>query len=389
LIYALLALGVFLTFRILNFADLTVDATFTTGAGTCAILIFNGFNPWLAVAAGTAAGALGGGITAFLHLACKIDPLLASILTMLGLYSVNLRIMGRANVSLLGATNVFSPLEDRRLMGSVTSVVALAIFVLIFKFLMDWFLSVDFGLAVMATGDNPAMAASFGVSAARTKTVGLMVANGLTGLCGALMAQYQGFADISGGTGLILVGLASVILGNAVLGTRFMFLMTLGVVVGSVGYRLVIYYALLTPWVKAQDLKIISAVIVVIALVISQSKVLRETMGQTRAQARRLAGRFVRRFVVAQRLRDLVTRISWTKKSGGLPEPMAAVPNPFSPFANVDAHSLAPLAGVDEDDEVGASDAADETSSSDHATVGTGDAPEAASGETTASGAVN
>jgi putative ABC transport system permease protein len=358
LIYALLALGVFLTFRILNFADLTVDATFTTGAGTCAILISNGYNPWFAVAAGATAGAIGGGITAFLHLACKIDPLLASILTMLGLYSVNLRIMGRANVSLLGATNIFSPLEDRRLMGSLYSVLALAIFVLIFKFLIDWFLSVDLGLAIMATGDNPSMAASFGVSAARTKTIGLMLANGLTGLCGALMAQYQGFADISGGTGLILIGLASVILGNAVLGTRFMFFSTLGVVVGSVGYRLVIYYALLTPWVKAQDMKIISAVIVVVALVVSQSRVLRDVVGKAKATLRRGVSALVRQFPALRKLGDAVSRLPGFKSLSKLPEPMTAVPNSFSPFADLDSHALARALPIDDDSDDGNSTSA-------------------------------
>ncbi|MDR2620648.1 MAG: ABC transporter permease [Propionibacteriaceae bacterium] len=319
LIYAVLALGVFLTFRILNFADLTVDASFTTGGGTAAVLISNGVSPYVATLAGLLAGAAAGGVTAFLHVVCRIDPLLASILTMLGLYSINLRIMGGPNIPLLNRTTLFSPLLQQRLIGTWVSVAILALVALALKFAIDWFLATDFGLAVMATGDNPAMAASFGVNSGRTKTIALMLANGLVGLCGALMAQYSGFADIGGGTGLILVGLASVILGGALLGTRYMFLTTLGVVVGSVAYRLVIFFALKAPFLKAQDMKVISAVIVVIALVISQSK----------------------------RIRELVGKFSISRKRDDIPEPMTVVPNPFSPLASIDATTTAVVDGGD------------------------------------------
>jgi putative ABC transport system permease protein len=314
LIYALLALGVFLTFRILNFADLTVDASFTTGAGTAATIIAHGYSPWLAVAAGFVAGSLGGLITALLHTKFKIDPLLASILTMLGLYSVNLRIMGRGNVPLINTDTLFTPLREQGLIGSWVSIAILGAVVLAVKFALDWFLATNFGLAVMATGDNPAMAASFGVSTAVTKTVALMIANGLVGLSGALMAQYQGFADIGGGTGLILVGLASVILGNAIFGTRFMVLATLGVVAGSVLYRLVIYFALMWDFVKAQDMKLISAVLVITALVLSQSKTLRTTF----------------------------SKLSPWRANTAAPEPMTVVPNRFSPLAETDAVSAGP-----------------------------------------------
>ncbi len=314
LIYALLALGVFLTFRILNFADLTVDASFTTGAGTAAMLISQGADPWLALGAGTIGGAVGGLITALLHTKLKIDPLLASILTMFGLYSINLRIMGTANVSLLRATTVFTPLADAGLMGSATSVLLLGAVVVLALLALDWFLSTSFGLGVIATGDNPGMAASFGVSTDAAKIVALMLANGMVGLSGAIMAQYQGFADIGGGTGLILVGLASVILGNAVVGTRWMALATLGVVVGSVLYRLVIYAVLLWDFVKAQDTKVISAVLVVAALVLSQSKSVRSSLSRL---------------------------VPW-RRASDLPEPMSVVPNQFSPLASADASSAGP-----------------------------------------------
>ncbi|MDR1513675.1 MAG: ABC transporter permease [Propionibacteriaceae bacterium] len=325
LIYALLALGVFLTFRILNFADLTVDASFTTGAGTAAMLITHGVSPWLALAAGFGAGALGGLITALLHTVGKIDPLLSSILTMLGLYSINLRVMGgRGNVSLLKATTLFTPIRDS--LGTWRSVAILVLAVLAVIAVLTWFLMTDFGLAVRSTGDNPGMAASFGISNNLTKTVALMVANGLVGLTGAVVCQYQGFADIGGGTGLILAGLASVILGNAVLGTRFMSLALIGVALGSVMYRVAIFLALKLPFFSTTDMKIISAAIVVIALIVSQST----------------------------QVRAFFARLSPLRSKADVPEPMTVVPNPFSPLAVADTVSGGPeTRGVDPDDRPG------------------------------------
>ncbi|MDR3202564.1 MAG: ABC transporter permease [Bifidobacteriaceae bacterium] len=298
LIYGLLALGVFLTYRILNFADLTVDGSFTTGAGTAAVLIVHGTPAWLATAAGCLTGSLGGLVTGLLHTKLKIDPLLASILTMIALWSINLRIMGKANLPMISAQTVFTPLRQAELLGTGLSIAVLAVFVIAFKLIIDWFLATGFGLAVQATGDNPSMAASLGVSTDLTKIVTLMLANGLVGLSGALIGQYQGYADISMGVGLILVGLASVIVGNAILGTRFMFMASLGVVVGSVAYRLVIFLALRWKVLTAQDMKLISAVLVVIALVVSQSK----------------------------SVRGFFARLSPWKGADSAPEPMLAVP---------------------------------------------------------------
>jgi putative ABC transport system permease protein len=304
LIYALLALGVFLTFRILNFADLTVDASFVTGGGTAALCIIHGLSPWLATGAGFLAGAVAGLVTGLLHTKLKIDPLLASILNMLALYSINLRIMGAGNLSLLRVRTLFTPLQEARLIGSWLSVLLLGLLALLAKLVLDWFLSTDFGLAVQATGDNLGMAASLGVSTDWTKIVTLMLANGLVGLSGAVMAQYQGFIDIGSGTGLILAGLASVIIGNAILGTRFMFLATLGVVVGSVVYRLVIFFALKWEFFRAQDMKLISAVMVIAALVLSQSKTLRNSF----------------------------SRLSPWRPKADLPEPMGILPTPGAPL---------------------------------------------------------
>ncbi|MDR2379013.1 MAG: ABC transporter permease [Bifidobacteriaceae bacterium] len=280
LIFALLALGVFLTYRILNFADLTVDSSFTTGGGTAAILIYNGADPYLATAAGCAAGALAGLITGLLHTKLRIDPLLASILTMLALYSVNLRIMGGPNVGLnlrdgQPVETIFLPLKQAKLMASWQAVGILAAVALALTVVIVWFLATNFGLAAQATGDNPQMAVAGGISTDFTKIVTLMISNGLVGLSGAVYAQFQGFADVGMGIGLILVGLASVIVGNAILGTRYMALAVLGVVVGSVVYRLVLYYAIYWEIAAAGDMRLISAVLVVIALVISQSERLR------------------------------------------------------------------------------------------------------------------
>jgi putative ABC transport system permease protein len=298
MVYALLALGVFLTYRILNFADLTVDGSFTTGAGTASLLITSGVHPLVATLAAFVAGSLGGLVTGLLHTKLHIDPLLASILTMIALWSVNLRIMGKANVSLLGVGTLFTPLAERGLLSTWWSVAILGGVAIVAKLAIDWFLATNFGLAVQSTGDNPAMASSLGISTDVTKIVTLMLANGLVGLSGALIAQLQGFADISMGVGLILVGLASVIVGNAILGTRFMFLASLGVIVGSVVYRLVIFFALRWDVLTSQDMKLISATLVVAALVVSQSKA----------------------------VRSLFARLSPWRRTDKVPEPLLAVP---------------------------------------------------------------
>jgi putative ABC transport system permease protein len=285
LIYALLALGVFLTYRVLNFADLTVDGSFATGGGTTAILIFNGTDPYLATAAGFGAGAVAGLVTGLLHTKLKIDALLASILTMIALYSINLRIMDGPNVGLnlkdgKPIVTVFSPLKNAGLFGTWETAVVLGAVALAFTGGVVWFLSTNFGLAVQATGDNANMALASGVSTDWAKIATLMLANGLVGLSGALYSQFQGFADVQMGIGLILVGLASVIVGNAILGTRYMALAALGVVLGSVIYRLVLFFAIDWNLAEAGDMKLISAVLVVIALVFSQNTKIRGALAK-------------------------------------------------------------------------------------------------------------
>lgn len=269
LIYGLMALGVYLTFRILDFPDLTVDGSFTTGGAVAAILIVGGTNPLLATLAAIAAGLAAGAITGVLHTKGNINPLLAGILTQIALYSINLRIMGAANLSLLREDTLLTPLRDGGLMGGAVSVAIFAAVALVFKLVLDWFLHTDLGLALQATGDNEEMIRSFGVSTDRMKVLGLALSNGLVALCGALIAQYQGFADIGMGIGLIVAGLASVIIGQAVFGTRTIVIATLAVVLGSVLYREVIQVALMVG-LEPNDMKLVSAVLVVLALVLPQ-----------------------------------------------------------------------------------------------------------------------
>lgn len=270
LIYAIMALGVYLTFRILNFPDLTVDGSFTSGAATAAILITNEVDPFLATAAAFVVGSLAGMITGLLHTKGNINGLLAGILTMIGLYSINLRIMDGANVPLLGQDTVISMMRGFTGVGW-TSVAVLAAVALIFKLIMDWYLQTDNGLALRATGDNEQMISSFAVSTDRQKIIGLMLSNGLVGIAGAVVAQHQGFADIGMGIGLILVGLASVIVGQAIFGGRSVMQATLAVILGAVVYRLAIQLAL-NVGLNPNDMKLMSAILVVAALLLPQWK---------------------------------------------------------------------------------------------------------------------
>lgn len=208
-----------------------------------------------------------GVVTGLLHTKGKINGLLAGILTMIALYSINLRIMGKANLPLLREETLLSGLRDGGLMGSGISILLFAALALVVKFVLDWFLHTDVGLAMQATGDNEEMIRSFGVSTDNQKILGLALSNGLVALCGAVIAQYQGFADIGMGIGLILAGLASVIIGQAIFGTRLVAIATFAVVLGSVLYRVVIQLAL-EAGLQPNDMKLISAVLVVLALIL-------------------------------------------------------------------------------------------------------------------------
>jgi putative ABC transport system permease protein len=271
LIYAVMALGVYLTFRILDFADLTVDGSFTTGAAIAAVGITNGLPPALATSLAILGGMGAGLITGLLHTRGRINGLLAGILTQIGLYSINLRIMGGANVPLLRERTLITPLRENGLIGTWASAGIFLALALVVLALIVWFLHTDLGLAMRATGDNPDMIRSFGVNTDHQKVLGLSLSNGLVGLCGALIAQFQGFADIGMGIGLIVAGLASVIIGQAVLGRSRIVIAASAVVLGSVMYRVVIQLAL-EGGLNPNDMKLVSATLVVLALVLPQWK---------------------------------------------------------------------------------------------------------------------
>lgn len=279
LIFGIMALGVYITFRILDFPDLTVDGSFTTGAAVAASGIIAGIDPWVATAFGTVAGALAGLVTGLLHTKGKINPLLAGILTQIALYSINLRIMGRANLPLLRSDTLLSDMRDAGLFGTWASVGIFAAVVLVVLLIVNWFLSTDTGLAMQATGDNEKMIRAQGVSTDAMKILGLVISNALVGLSGAIMAQYQGYADIGMGIGLIVAGLASVILGQAVIPAKHFAIATVAVVVGSILYREVIQLALSVGF-DPNDMKLVSAVLVILALLLPRLSVFRRIAAQ-------------------------------------------------------------------------------------------------------------
>ncbi len=270
LIFALVSLGVFISFRLLNFPDLTVDGSFPLGAATAATLIVADVDPYVATLVAALAGAAAGLVTAFLNLRFRILHLLASILTMIALYSINLRIMGRPNVAIISDPTVLSPFEGLGLANLylkpiVAGVVALVATALLIRFLMS-----DYGLAMRATGANPRMARAQGIDTTASTYVGMAISNALVGLAGALFAQMNGFADVTIGTGTIVVGLAAVIVGEALFGTRSILVWALGCVAGSVLYRLAIALALNTDalGLSSSDLNLVTAVLVAIALIL-------------------------------------------------------------------------------------------------------------------------
>ena len=265
LLWAIMALGVFLTFRVLDIADLSVEGTFPLGAAVAATLIDAGHSVWFAMLIALIAGCIGGTVTALLTTKLKIPALLSGILTMIGLYSVNLMIMGKANVPLLRAETVFTLTED---LFGVSSVVATLIVGLIATtvvgVIMYWFFGTVLGTAIRATGCNPQMARAQGINTNVMVILGLLISNGLVALSGALVAQSNGFADVGMGTGTIVIGLASVIIGEVLFGTRSFKNWLISVVLGSVVYRAVIAIVL-ELGMPPNDLKRFTAVFVGIA----------------------------------------------------------------------------------------------------------------------------
>ena len=274
LIFGLVALGVFLSFRIINFPDLTVDGSFPLGGAVAAALIVSGVNPFAATAAAVVAGALAGYLTAWLNVHLRIMQLLASILVMIALYSVNLRIMGKPNVALINDPTVFSLLTFGGIPDYWAKPLLLLVIVIAAKLLIDLFFASEAGLAMRATGSNPRMARAQGISTDKLTIRGLALSNALVALAGALFVQTQGGADISMGIGTIVIGLAAVIIGETILPARSLVITTLACILGAVLYRFFIALALNSDFIglKAQDLNLVTAVLVALALLVPTYK---------------------------------------------------------------------------------------------------------------------
>lgn len=272
LIYAIMALGVLISFRILDFPDLTADGSFPLGGAVAGVAIVAGFNPWVACLFGMGAGMMAGVVTAWLNVKIGILHLLAGILVMTALYSINLRIMGAPNLSLLGEPTVFAPFISGDNGMWVRVLVAGAVVVVV-KLFLDWFFSTETGLGMRATGSNPKMAQAQGINTPFMIILGMAISNGLIALSGALFVQTQGGADVSVGIGTIVVGLAAVIIGETVLSTKKIFLITLSVIIGAVLYKLFIQIALSSQTLRSigfgpQDLNLVTALLVAIALIL-------------------------------------------------------------------------------------------------------------------------
>src|SRR5690554_855566 len=270
LIYGLVAFGIYLSFRVLDFPDLTVDGSFPLGAAVAAVLLLEGWNPWLATGCAVLAGMAAGAVTAILNVKLNILNLLVSILTMIALYSVNLRIMGRPNIALLSEETVLTPwyslgLEFHQVPVILFLIVVAASLVLLWRFMKS-----ETGLAMRATGSNARMARAQGIATGGMIILGVALSNGLVGLAGALFAQSQGAADVTMGVGVIVIGLASLIGGEAVLTPSTVMRALLACVIGAIIYRLAIAFALNADvlGLQAQDLNLITAVLVTLAIVL-------------------------------------------------------------------------------------------------------------------------
>ena len=286
-IYAIMALGVYLTFRVLDFPDLTVDGSFVTGAAVASISIMNGLPPLLGTILGALAGFIAGCITGVLHTKGKINALLSGILMMIALYSINLRIMGQPTLSLLNDStlktqlislwektgidgvlnNLLSVLGLERFPATWGIVIFMIFVIIVIKIIVDYFLKTEVGLALRATGDNQRMIRSFSANTDTLIIVGVGISNGLVAFSGALIAQHGGFADVGMGIGLIVIGLASVIIGEALFGTKTIARATLAVILGAIVYRIVVTLALRVEFLDTGDMKLITSLLVIVALV--------------------------------------------------------------------------------------------------------------------------
>jgi len=266
-LWGIMVLGLYITYKILDFADLTVDGSFALGGAVSAVLLVNGWNPGLSLLMAFIAGGISGIATGLLHTKLKIPGILAGILTMTALYSINIRIMGQANTPLLGVDTIMTQLEV--LLGldrTVSSLLVGIIFSVVIILAMYWFFGTELGSSIRATGNNEHMIRAQGVNTDNMKIIGLMLSNALVALSGALVAQSQGYGDVGMGTGTIVIGLASIIIGEVIFGKRFSFwYILMSVVCGSIIYRIIIA-VVLQLGLKSTDLKLLTAIVVALAL---------------------------------------------------------------------------------------------------------------------------
>ena len=275
LLWALLALGVFITFRILDVADLTVEGSFPMGAAISAVLITMGVNPWITVIVAGIGGMIAGAVTGWIHTKLKIPALLAGILTMIALYSVNLHIMGKANISLLRMDTVYSAIHSMGISNAAALTIIGVVVTVVVGLFLFWFFGTELGTSIRATGVNPQMIRAQGVNTDSMIVLGLLLSNGFVAVSGALIAQSQGFADIGMGVGTIVIGLASVIIGEVLFasssvvrklfGNSSFVLSLVAVVFGSIIYRIVIATVLYLG-MPPNDLKLFTAILVALAL---------------------------------------------------------------------------------------------------------------------------
>lgn len=262
-IFAIMVLGVYLSYKILDFPDMTVDGSFPLGGAVASVILIKGGNPILALVVATLCGAIAGLITGMIHVKLKVTNLLAGIIVMTGLYSVNLRIMGKSNIPLFSVKHLFN--------GNIIPIVTLVILLILAKITIDYLLKTKFGFALKALGDNETLIISLGIDEKKLKIYGLMIANSFVALSGAILAQYQGFADVGMGTGTIITGLASIIIGEAIFKKRSFISMSMTVILGTIIYRTIIAMSLKLG-MNASDLKLITSILVVGIIFLKEKK---------------------------------------------------------------------------------------------------------------------
>lgn len=270
LIFAIMVMGVYISFKILDFPDMTVDGSFPLGAAIVASCLVKGVNPILALIIAILGGALAGLITGFIHVKFRIANILAGIIVMTGLYSINIKIMGRANISLFKVNHIFN--------SQMKPIIIILIAILICKISLDFLLKTKFGFILKALGDNETLVTSLGVNKDRLKIYGLMISNAIVSLSGGIYAQYQGFADVGMGTGTIVTGLASIIIGESIFKNKRIFKMTTTVIVGTILYKAIITIALKIGF-NASDLKLITSIIVISILGIKNTNFFKNRKG--------------------------------------------------------------------------------------------------------------